>query len=255
LLLSIAPQDFRRLEPYLPKGLVSQDTANPLDRAAGVLARLVLTQQLHPGQKIPMDEIAERIQASRTPVREALRLLETDGLVVALPNRGFIVRRLDPAETGHLYAARQCIEAFLARKAFLQRSKPFLAELRALHRIYMQVLGGDSDRRRLGMLVDKAFHLRIAEQGGNPHLTAQLANVFDRLILTRPMEGFPVNRMQLAVGEHAAIVAAFEGGSVRAAVDALMCNINNGSAAIVAHMHSMRQFSFDGSRPVEEESE
>jgi DNA-binding GntR family transcriptional regulator len=245
VLLSIAPQDFRRLEPFLPKGLVSQESPNPLDRAAGVLARMVLTQQLHPGQKIPMDDIAERIGASRTPVREALRLLETEGLVVALPNRGFVVRCLDPLETGHLYIARQCIEAFLARQAFAKRSKPFLAELRALHRIYMQVLGGDSDRRRLGMLVDKAFHLRIAVQGGNPHLTAQLSNVFDRLILTRPMEGFPVNRMAVAVAEHAAILAAFEGGTARAAVDALMCNIVNGSAAIVAHMNSIQQFSLD----------
>ena len=155
MLLSITPQDFRRLEPFLPKGLVSQESANPLDRAAGLLARLVLTQQLHPGQKIPMDDIAERIGASRTPVREALRLLETEGLVVALPNRGFIVRRLDPVETTHLSDARRCIESFLARQAFARRDKAFLAELRALHRVYAQVLGGDSDRRRLGMLVDK----------------------------------------------------------------------------------------------------
>ena len=245
MLLSIAPNDFRRLEPFLPKGLVSQDSANPLDRAAGLLARLVLTQQLHPGQKIPMDDIAEQIGVSRTPVREALRLLETDGLVVALPNRGFIVRRLDPVETGHLYDARRCLEAFLARQAYARRGKPFLAELRALHRIYAQVLGGDSDRRRLGMLVDKAFHVRIATEAGNPHLTAQLANVFDRLILTRPIEGFPVNRMRLAVEEHAAIVEAFEAGSAKKAVDALVCNIDYGAAAIVAHLKSLQQFSFN----------
>jgi DNA-binding GntR family transcriptional regulator len=51
--------------------------------------------------------------------------------------------------------------------------------------------------------------------------------------------------MQIAVEEHAAVLAAFEGGSARAAVDALMCNIDKGGAAIVAHMNSMQQFSFD----------
>jgi DNA-binding GntR family transcriptional regulator len=242
MLLSIAPGDFRRLERFLPKGLVARDSPNPLDRAAGMLARLVLTQQLHPGQKIPMDAIAEQIGASRTPVREALRLLETEGLVVALPNRGFIMRRLDPIETGHLYDARRCLEGFLARQAFARRDKPFLAELSAMHRVYMQVLGGESDRRRLGMLVDKAFHVRIAEQAGNPHLASQLANVFDRLILTRPIEGFPVNRMGLAVAEHEAVVAAFHKRDGRKVADALMCNIDNGSAAIVAHMRSLQQF-------------
>ena len=57
MLLTISQSDFRRLERYLPKGLAG-DTANPLDRAAGQLTRMVLSQSLHPGQKIPMDEIA-----------------------------------------------------------------------------------------------------------------------------------------------------------------------------------------------------
>jgi DNA-binding GntR family transcriptional regulator len=106
MMLTIPPEDFKRLERFLPRGLAHRDSANPLDRAAGRLAVLVLTQQLHPGEKIPMDAIAGHIGASRTPVREALRLLETEGLVTAIPNRGFVVRRLDPEETGHLYQAR-----------------------------------------------------------------------------------------------------------------------------------------------------
>jgi len=245
MLLTISPSDFRRLESYLPKGLVASETANPLDRAAGQLTRMVLAQHLHPGQKIPMDEIAALIGASRTPVREALRLLETEGLVASLPNRGFIVRRLDPRETQHLYEARVCVEGFLARASFRRRNDAFLADLRGLHRIYSQVLGGASDRRRLGMLVDKAFHVRIARQADNPHLTALLANAFDRLILTRPIEGFPVNRMKLAVQEHARILAAFENGTARSAVDAVLCNIERGGAAVAAHLTSLREFNLE----------
>jgi DNA-binding GntR family transcriptional regulator len=242
MLLSIAPADFRRLVRYLPRGLKAPDSPNPLERAAGHVARLVLTQELHPGQKIPMDGIADEIGASRTPVREALRLLETEGLVASLPNRGFVVRRLDPDETEHLYQARHCIESFLARESFRHRDGEFISDLRNLHRIYAQVLGGPSDRRRLGMLVDKAFHLRIAEQARNPYLTALLANIFDRLILTRPFEGFPVNRMGLAVQEHAQVLAAFEAGSTRGAVDAMLSNIDNGGKSVAAHLRSLREF-------------
>jgi DNA-binding GntR family transcriptional regulator len=244
MLLTISPDDFKRLERYLPRGLVAQQPSNPLDRAAGQLARMVLTQQLHPGQKIPMDAIAEKIGASRTPVREALRLLETEGLVESLPNRGFVVRRMDPAQTEHLYEARRCIEGYLARTAFRKRDKVFVADLRGLHRIYAQVLGGVSDRRRLGMLVDKAFHLRIAQQAGNPFLASQLANILDRLILTRPIDGFPVNRMAIAVEEHGQILAAFERGTAKSAGDALQRNIDNGSSAIVKHLRSLEDFSF-----------
>jgi len=244
MLLTISQSDFRRLERYLPKGLAG-DTANPLDRAAGQLTRMVLAQSLHPGQKIPMDEIAALIGASRTPVREALRLLETEGLVVSLPNRGFVVRRLDPAETRNLYEARACVEGFLARASFRWRDEDFLADLRKLHKIYAQVLGGESDRRRLGMLVDKAFHLRIAEQAGNPHLTALLGNAFDRLILTRPIEGFPVNRMRLAVEEHARILEAFESGTAKSAAAAVLANIERGGTAVASHLASISEFNME----------
>jgi DNA-binding GntR family transcriptional regulator len=240
--LAIAPEDFRRLERYLPRGLADPASDNSVDRAIGYLAQLVLSQRLIPGEKVPMDAIAERIGASRTPVREALRLLETEGLVTALTNRGFVMRRIEADEVRHLYEARACIEAFVVRAAYPKRTRPFLQELRALHRIYRDLLRGNGDRRRLGMVVDKAFHVRIAEQAGNPHLTAVLANMFDRLILTRPLEDFPLHRMAEAVEEHEALLVAFEKGKARAVEEALMRNVQRGGDAIIGHMASARDF-------------
>lgn len=241
MLLSISDESFKRLVPYLPKGLFAPAGDDLLSRARGELARMILTQRLSPGQKVPMDEIAQSIGASRTPVREALRLLETEGLVAPLLNRGFIVRRLNPVEAAELYEARRCIEVFTTGLSYSKRSRAFISELRALHRIYAQLLAGPSDRRRLGMLVDKAFHLRIAEQGGNPQLVAMLANVFDRLILTRPMDGSPVSRMGLAVAEHSAMLEAFQ-GSAKDAIDCVRRNIDNGGAAVVSTLQSLEEF-------------
>ncbi|HUI98834.1 MAG TPA: GntR family transcriptional regulator [Usitatibacter sp.] len=240
--LAVLPEDFRRLEPFLPRGMAGGDAAAPVDRAAGYLARLVLSNRVVPGQKIPMDEIAEHIGASRTPVREALRLLETEGLVASLPNRGFILRRLEVQDITHLYEARRCIEAFATKQAFAKRTRTFLEELRALHRVYRQLLRGAGDRRRLGMLVDKAFHVRIARQAGNPHLSAALSNMFDRLILTRPIEDFPLGRMAEAVAEHSDLLAQFQSGTARAAGAAMDRNVGNGCAAIVGHMRSETDF-------------
>jgi len=240
--LALSPQDFRRLEPYLPRGLVRGEADNLLDGAAGQLARMVLTQEINPGQKIPMDRIAEAIGASRTPVREALRLLETEGLVSQRPNRGFIVRRLDPGQTEELYGARRCLEVSLAEEAMRRSDEAFLRSLRALHAMYERVLGGPADRRRLGMLVDKAFHLRIAEQAGNGYLRGLLANIFDRLILTRPIEGFPIHRTPIAIAEHGEILAAFQSGAAKAVRQSMSRNIENGRDAIVRHLRGMRQF-------------
>lgn len=240
--LAIATRDFKQLEPYLPRGLVPGDDRNLLDRAAGQLARMVLTQEINPGQKIPMDEIAASIGASRTPVREALRLLETEGLVMQLPNRGFIVRRLDTRETEELYGARRCLEAHLAEEALRRSDGGFLRSLRDLHAMYRRVLGGPEDRRRMGMLVDKAFHLRIAEQAGNRYARGLLANIFDRLILTRPIDGFPIQRTRIAVAEHGEILSAFESGAAKAVRQCLLCNIDNGCAAITHHMRRRETF-------------
>ena len=249
---ALSPNDFRRLEPYLPRGLVRGTAENLLDAAAGQLARMVLTQEIHPGQKIPMDEIAAAIGASRTPVREALRLLETDGLVSQLPNRGFIVRRLDPEQTEELYGARGCLEAYLAEEALRSGDEAFLRSLRALHDMYRRVLGGPADRRRLGMLVDKAFHLRIAEQAGNGYLRALLSNIFDRLILTRPIEGFPIHRTPIAVAEHGEILAAFESGVAKGVRQSMLRNIENGREAIVQHLRGMKDFLHEHTNEEEE---
>jgi DNA-binding GntR family transcriptional regulator len=253
--LAISPENFRLLEPYLPKGMAGGASATPVDRAAGYLARLVLSHRVTPGQKVPMDDIAHHIGASRTPVREALRLLETEGLVASLPNRGFILRRLDATDVSHLYDARACIEAFTAEQAFGHGSPAFNDELAALHDTYEQLLRGPGDSRRLGMLVDKAFHVRIAHQAGNPHLTASLSNMFDRLILTRPIEDFPLGRMREAVAEHAEVLAQFRSGSVADVQAALIRNIRNGCESIVAHMRSQARLEFPVSSSQDDEGE
>src|SRR3546814_18664570 len=67
------------------------------------------------------------------------------------------------------------------------------------------------------MLADKAFHVRISQQAGNPFLTALQVNVFDLIIFTRALEGFPLSRMEEAIAEHDAIVEA-RGGSDAARV-------------------------------------
>jgi len=240
----LSPEDCQRLERFLPKGLLAGASAGVVERATGCLAQLVLAHRVLPGQKIPMDDIAEQIGTSRTPVREALRLLETEGLVESIPNRGFIVRRMEPSEVAQLYEARRCIEPFVAGAACRKRTPAFLQDLRGLHGLYAKLLGGGGDRRRLGMLVDKAFHLRIAEQAGNAHLTALLGNMFDRLILTRPLEDFPLGRMGEAVKEHEQLLVQIEEGTPRAVEAAVARNIENGGAAILAHMQSTRELSF-----------
>jgi DNA-binding GntR family transcriptional regulator len=214
----------------------------------GEFKRMVLAHRIHPGQKVPLDTIARNLGLSRTPVREGLRLLETEGLVTALPNRGFIARAIDAREARQLYEARACIEAHLLPRALDAADERFIREIVRVHDIYRRLLGNSPNRRRLGMLVDKAFHLRIARQSGNDVLVGMLANVFDRLMFTRPLEGFPEERMTDAIREHQAIVdclgsrATGTRGAAKVAA-ALMTNIRNGGEAVVRYMNERESLS------------
>lgn len=240
-LSQLSEEDFRRLEPYLPFGLALAPTADPVARVQGEFKRMVLGQRIHPGQKIPLDTIAGNLGVSRTPVREGLRLLETEGLVTALPNRGFVVRAIGPDEAQQLYEARACIEAYLVPRALARSDTAFVRDVGRLHEIYRRLLGDSPNRRRLGMLVDKAFHLRIACQADSEILVGMLRNVFDRLMFTRPLEGFPSERMSDAIREHQAIVdavraAAAGSRSASKAAAAILMNIRNGGDAVVRYM-------------------
>ncbi|HZP78899.1 MAG TPA: GntR family transcriptional regulator [Pseudolabrys sp.] len=234
--------DVRQLLPYLPAGLVLSDDADGPARAYGEFKRMLLVQQLHPGQKVPLDEIAANLSMSRTPVREAMRRLEIEGFVSAIPNRGFLVRHIDAAEMGHLFEARQCIEVFTAGVAAKEHGDDFVEELAELQHTYARMLNGSADKRRLGMLADKAFHLRIARQAGNPFLIDLLSNLFDRLVFTRPLRGFPMERMQEAIAEHEAILVAIRERSAARARQQMLRNIEAGSKAIIEHLKTLELF-------------
>lgn len=237
----LSEEDFRRVEPYLPFGLALPADADPIARVQGEFKRMVLGQRMHPGQKIPLDTIASNLGVSRTPVREGLRLLETEGLITALPNRGFIVRAIEADEAQQLYEARACIEGYLLPHALARSDAAFVRDVSRLHDTYRRLLGDSPNRRRLGMLVDKAFHLRIARQAGNQVLLRMLANVFDRLMFTRPVEGFPPERMTDAIREHQAIVEGLRSTvtgrrNATKVAAAILTNIRNGGDAVVRYM-------------------
>jgi DNA-binding GntR family transcriptional regulator len=92
------------------------------------------------------------------------------------------------------------------------------------------------------MLADKAFHLRIARQAGNQFLSAMLANVFDRLIFNRPLEGFPHVRMAEAIREHETIVEALRAKDAAKVRMTIVRNITNGGAAIIEYMRERETF-------------
>src|SRR5207237_9391530 len=96
------------------------------------LRRRILSGTLPRGARLPQDELARDFGASSTPVREALRLLEAEGLVVAEPHRGVRVAGVDLAQVTATYVVRRLVGGYAIRRATLRLSRRDLARAREL---------------------------------------------------------------------------------------------------------------------------
>jgi DNA-binding GntR family transcriptional regulator len=82
-------------------------------RAIAAIRELIAQRELLPGEQIRQNELAQKINSSRTPLREALRSLTAEGLVKHSPNQGYFVIRLNASEIGQIYTLRRLLETQL----------------------------------------------------------------------------------------------------------------------------------------------
>lgn len=117
---------------------------------------------LAPGERVTQEDLAARLNVSRSPVLQALRLLKKDGLLQEAPGRGLLVTRLEPDRIGHLYQIRGALDALAARLA-AERGKRIPMALIARGR----EVTARTDVHAM-IEADIAFHRAIYEASGNP---------------------------------------------------------------------------------------
>ncbi|ARU88957.1 GntR family transcriptional regulator [Pseudomonas sp. M30-35] len=134
------------------------------------LRKQILTLKLKPGE--PLDEVslAAQFGLSRSPVRDALARLLTEGLVTMLPNRTVLVTPFEIEEFPNYVAALDLIQRAVTRLAALQRTEEDLLKIRAAEEAYMaSITKGDFQAMTE---LNKALHMEIARAGKNPYLTS-----------------------------------------------------------------------------------
>jgi DNA-binding GntR family transcriptional regulator len=153
--------------PSLVQGLRPVRARSLADQVAGAIVEGIAAGVLQPGQKLVEAEIAQRLDVSRVPVREALKILETQGIVISRPRRGVRVAEFDDETARHVYAVRVALEKVAVRQ--LARTGAARVELgRALDPIIQQMESCLSQRDLLGVSkADLAFHRMICVASGN----------------------------------------------------------------------------------------
>src|SRR4051794_33520899 len=153
--------------PESPAAVVPLRIESVVDHVYVALRERILSGDLPRGTKLRQASLADELGVSRTPLREALRRLSTEGLVEFFPNRGATVSELDFGDMRHAWSARVALEPGAARLAAERRDEDSIAAMREAI-AQQRAAAADKDA---SFAANRRFHLALAAASGNPHLT------------------------------------------------------------------------------------
>jgi DNA-binding GntR family transcriptional regulator len=194
------------------------------------IRELIVAGEIAPGERIAEKALCERYGVSRTPLREALKVLAREGLVTLTQNRGAAVSEITLADLEEAFPVVAALEALTGELAARSATDAQIAEARALHERMAETMAA-GDRAGYWPLND-AFHRLLSAAARNRTLAETKAAAELRLQLARRRASLDATRWRQAVEEHAAIVAALEARDPTRLADLLRLHIDNKLAAL-----------------------
>ena len=184
------------------------------------LRRRILGGGYKPDDRLRLTELAREFNMSEMPVREALRMLQRDGLIEMHSHRGASVANLSWSRAAEIVSVRMHLEVMAVREAAKGHDKSSLADLtKILDRMDRDLAAGAAARFSTG---NREFHRRLYEPGPNAVLKQEIEELWDRVWRARSQSIFEVDRPRMAAAqtEHRAILAALARGDGEAAARA-----------------------------------
>ena len=176
------------------------------------------------GEKIIEAKVADEMGVSRTPVREALKQLELDGLVENIPNRGVIVKGVTPEDIDDIYTMRLAIEGIAARWSIDRMTESSLKELIEIY----ELMEFYTQKNNIDKIFEftTLFHEVIYKSACSRYLEHVLTDFQQFIKTTRKQSLATEGRMAEALQEHRRIMEAFVNRDAETAVDALVKHID-----------------------------
>ncbi len=197
-------------EQVLPLGPRRMPATQVRGQLVETLRRLIFEFRYRPGERLREQELCRVVGVSRTSLREALRQLESEGLIEIAANRGPIVREVSETEARQIYELRALLEGFLARRAATRATTADKAELAAAASLLRAAVASRDMRRIIAVKsrIDKLM-MAIAD---NRALTGALERLHGRISLLRASTVLMEGRGSRSVAEIEAIMAAIADG-------------------------------------------
>lgn len=186
--------------------------------------------RLMPGDRFAENDIADRLQVSRTPVHEALARLEAEGLVRSYFRNGWEVQPLDFARFDALYELRELLELQAVRKLCARTTLP--AQIGELRRLWSQPPEVLAQRPLEAAELDEQFHATLVAAAGNSEVDRALAQVTDRIRIMRRLDFAYGDCTPSTCREHLGILDAIAARDEQTAVARLHEHICSGHASV-----------------------
>lgn len=197
------------------------------EEVAELLRQRIFSRELEPGSWIDELRIAEALGISRTPLREALKVLAAEGLVTMKVRRGAYVTEVSEKDLHDVYHLLALLESDAARVVAQRASAEQLERIHALH----QALEGATQDRDRFFEINEAFHMLLLELADNRWRDQMVADLRKVMKLNRHSSLFKEGRIQESLAEHRAIVQALTQRQPERAAECMSAHFMNGLKA------------------------
>lgn len=202
------------------------------DQVAQLLREQIASGEIPRGSRIRQDELAERFDVSITPIREAIRLLHAEGLLVGEPRRGVSVASVDPSGMRSIYICRRLLETNAVQRASRRMSPMDFARARELAaRIERAYETGD---HTLAGSLNRDFHFVFYGACGTPGLLEEIETLWQHF----PWDVMSVlhDRTPTSVKEHQVLLEAVANGDLDEIADAVGTHLLNSYRRLIEHL-------------------
>ncbi len=195
------------------------------------IRRSIVEGEIRPNQRLIEAELAERLDVSRTPVRESMQRLAADGLVLSR-RRGWVVREHSPQEIRDIYEVRAALEGYAARLAAERATDEEIAEIVRIHETYIAELENTSRDHLLEH--NDEFHNAVIAASRNARLAEQIVRNTAFYFVHRIAGFWSDDEVRVSIAGHQELVNALVARDPEAAQDAAQRGVLSGLSKTLA---------------------
>ncbi len=227
--------------PLSPESL--QRNQSLQEQAYQALRTAILSGELAPGQRLVETQLAKKLQVSRTPIREAIRLLQHENLATIDPNGILRVATISMTDAVHLYDCRIALEQLSVIGACQNATESQLQDFEVMVKQAEKLVKSKPSQLTTFRLLDLdyRFHRLLAQSSGNPWLVSLLDQVFDKMQLLR-IQTTKNNPDVLEIRtEHRLIYEPVRSRNPEAAVQAIKKHLTASKERVIREVQQLQQ--------------